>query len=93
MVTEEDDQKKLGLAREKLRATGSGNLESAEDCLMKRAMAGMGDDDWNFGSELTLDAKAYTWSDKYRPRKPRSAAHEGRGGNLGRAGGEAEAEA
>ena len=79
MVTEEDDQKKLGLAREKLRATGSGNLESAEDSLMKRAMAGMGDDDWNFGSELTLDAKAYTWSDKYRPRKPRSARMRGWG--------------
>jgi len=71
LITEEDDKKKLCLAREKMKATGSGNLESAEDSLMKKAMAGMGDDDWNFGSELTLDAKAYTWSDKYRPRKPR----------------------
>merc|ERR1719285_900613 len=52
-------------------ATGSGQLESAEDSLMKKAMAGMGDDDWSFGSELKLDDKAYTWSDKYRPRKPR----------------------
>ena len=59
------------MAREKMRATGSGQLESAEDSLMKKAMAGMGDDDWALGGELTVDNKSYTWSDKYRPRKPR----------------------
>ena len=71
IITEEDDRKKLKMAREKMRATGSGQLESAEDSLMKKAMAGMGDDDWALGGELTVDNKSYTWSDKYRPRKPR----------------------
>ena len=63
-------------------ATGSGQLESAEDSLMKKAMAGMGDDDWSFGSELKLDDKAYTWSDKYRPRKPRWEEEEEEGEEL-----------
>jgi len=71
VITEEDDQKKLEMARGKMRATGSGRLDSTEDTLMKKAMEGMNDDDWNFGSEMSVDNKTYMWSDKYRPRKPR----------------------
>ncbi|PVD20121.1 hypothetical protein C0Q70_20615 [Pomacea canaliculata] len=67
---EEEDAKKLALARSQVCATGRVRLD-VETEFEKAAREGMNDDEAQFSVEMTIEPQAFIWSDKYRPRKPR----------------------
>jgi hypothetical protein len=74
IMTEEENERKLLIARQKVLGQGT-QLENAmtpaERALHNEARKGMNDDEVQFSVESTLENEVYLWSDKYRPRKPR----------------------
>jgi len=67
---EQDDSKKLELARKQVFATGRVRTDGETE-FEKKAREGMDMDEAQFSVEVSLDQQAFMWSDKYRPRKPR----------------------
>lgn len=67
---EEDDVKKLEVARRQVYATGRVRTDGETE-FEKKAREGMDMDEAQFSVEVNLEQQAFMWSDKYRPRKPR----------------------
>lgn len=67
---EEEDAKKLVLARKQVYSVGRVKMD-VETEFEKKAREGMNDDEAQFSVEMALEPQAFVWSDKYRPRKPR----------------------
>ncbi|KAH9499235.1 hypothetical protein Btru_004494 [Bulinus truncatus] len=67
---EQDDSKKLELARKQVYATGRVRTDGETE-FEKKAREGMDLDEAQFSVELNLEQQSFMWSDKYRPRKPR----------------------
>ena len=45
--------------------------DAGRQLVQQKGEDGMMEDEYNFNSEVTLDATSYAWQDKYKPRKPR----------------------
>lgn len=67
---EEEDAKKLALARKQVITSGrvKGDVETEFE---KQAREGMNADEAQFSVQMAIEPQAFIWSDKYRPRKPR----------------------
>lgn len=75
-ISFEDDSKRIESLREKVGSKDEKpkvKLSQAEMAFEKEARKGMDDDEAVFSVEepIKQDKKFYSWSDKYRPRKPR----------------------
>ncbi|CAB3374237.1 Hypothetical predicted protein [Cloeon dipterum] len=74
IVTEEDDEKRILFARQRVLGHGTKveDVTTAEErAMQKEARMGMNTDEVQFSVETSLEKEVYLWSDKYRPRKPR----------------------
>lgn len=65
-----EDMKRLEYARRQYISTGEAKIDTDAE-LIKKARAGMNEDEAQFSVEMPLEKQTMVWSDKYRPRKPR----------------------
>ena len=70
IVDKGEDLIRLKFARKSVLTTGQAERDEEEE-FMKRARAGMNDEEAQFSVEVQLKPEASIWSDKYKPRKPR----------------------
>ncbi|KAK7115328.1 splicing factor Cactin-like [Littorina saxatilis] len=67
---EEEDSKKLVVARKQVLISGRVKLDHETE-FEKQAREGMNNDEAQFSVQMAIEPQAFVWSDKYRPRKPR----------------------
>ena len=70
IVDTDEDLIRLKFARKSVLTTGQAERDEEEE-FVKRARAGMNDEEAQFSVEVQLKPEASIWSDKYKPRKPR----------------------